>query len=567
MPLRHSREGGNGEETSGARASALVMPGRRRGYPPAANAAPAALDCRVKPGNDDEVTPLRPSLRSGRTTAQQMRMTCCGNNLSLVGMTIVRDRQLSWTCRLAEGQSNVVVIAILIEAVENTKMSGASFHSRTYNIGALLGRSSFPDYLVQNVVVPEFQRGFSWTKQHVATFWDDINEFHNQLNKTNSSNQYFLGPIVIIPLNDGISLLDGQQRLATTTIALSVIRDIARETVAQPGGDLGRDIQRDFIQLDDESDEFAIRLGSVDKDFFRDTVQIDGNATVKNPQLRSHRLIHQAQSFLKLEVNKNISNLSDGNKINYLKEIKRTLTQRIKLVVIEVHSEEEAFLIFETLNDRGLRLQVPDLLLNFLLRHGKSQRNRRTIRNLWDKNTESLAHRQVSHFLRHMWISKYGDVKSQSLYREMRKLIEARSISALNFAKECSAECESYVDIINLNPSALGTACDDVSAILKSINAQKTLPLLLSGLECLHRTEFKKLCRDVLAFLIRHDVIANWNPAESESLLFEMSRNIRSGKEAGQTSKKMLQSLKHSLRKHDPGKLDTSKNLPESPLI
>jgi hypothetical protein len=76
-------------------------------------------------------------------------------------------------------------------------MSG-TFSSRTYNFNTLLGRSSFPDYSVKKVVVPRFQRGYSWKKVHVATFWEDVIAFHSRTDKLLDSQTYFLGPIVIL---------------------------------------------------------------------------------------------------------------------------------------------------------------------------------------------------------------------------------------------------------------------------------------------------------------------------------------------------------------------------------
>src|SRR5258708_30407690 len=93
------------------------------------------------------------------------------------------------------------------------------FGGKPKHFGALLGQFTNP------VEVPAFQRGFSWEKTHVSTFCDDIIDF-NKLWKAGA--QYFLGPIVIIEEKEKITLLDGQQRLATVTIFFAAFRDVAK---------------------------------------------------------------------------------------------------------------------------------------------------------------------------------------------------------------------------------------------------------------------------------------------------------------------------------------------------
>lgn len=87
-------------------------------------------------------------------------------------------------------------------------------------IGNLLSMTNPP------IVVPYWQRTFRWTTSEVETFWLDLLQFNSQYPGENISGQeYFLGSVVIVDNNESHLLLDGQQRLATSAILLSVIRD------------------------------------------------------------------------------------------------------------------------------------------------------------------------------------------------------------------------------------------------------------------------------------------------------------------------------------------------------
>jgi len=190
-------------------------------------------------------------------------------------------------------------------------MSG-SFDSHPHNIGNLLGQ-----YEPRGIVVPEFQRGYSWEKVHVATFWEDLLSFKKTAPKGET---YFLGPIVLLPTKTEIVLLDGQQRLATVTVLLSVLRGTARSIGnnrnMQSGHDLARDIQRDLIGKK-EKGKYALALGELDRTFFQKTIQEDPPAT-QAPRLRSHNLIKNCLEFLTAAVQDEIASLGAAKAIDDL---------------------------------------------------------------------------------------------------------------------------------------------------------------------------------------------------------------------------------------------------------
>src|SRR6185312_17217033 len=102
----------------------------------------------------------------------------------------------------------------------------------------------------------------------------------------------------------------------------------------------------------------------------------------------------------------------------------------------------------ETLNDRGLRLSVPDLLLNYLMGRAASPEIRQQIRNQWNDMVEAMAKRDPSRFIRHMWLSKYGDLKSVDLFTALKERIETEKKDPLEFAQTCADECTRYVELV-----------------------------------------------------------------------------------------------------------------------
>ena len=88
-------------------------------------------------------------------------------------------------------------------------------------------------------VVPRFQREYSWTKEQVCELWDDIVSNISMKDDAFIHEEYFIGALVLVGDDKSISLqiVDGQQRLTTLTILLSVLcerfKEINRENVAQ----------------------------------------------------------------------------------------------------------------------------------------------------------------------------------------------------------------------------------------------------------------------------------------------------------------------------------------------
>ena len=77
-------------------------------------------------------------------------------------------------------------------------------------------------------LIPDYQRPYAWGEIECQTLWDDIFSFafpENDYSKFDSENdEYFLGPIVTYKNQNKLEIIDGQQRLTTLTILLSLLR-------------------------------------------------------------------------------------------------------------------------------------------------------------------------------------------------------------------------------------------------------------------------------------------------------------------------------------------------------
>jgi hypothetical protein len=414
-----------------------------------------------------------------------------------------------------------------------------------YTIGALLGR-----YERRRVILPPFQRSYSWEKAQVNQFWDDLLLFEKEFAKSPQTASYFLGPIVVIHQADHIELLDGQQRLATATIALAAMRDASRsldKTGSMKGADIARDIQRELLEKDTDPVSYSLTLGQIDEPFFIKAIKTDPPA-VPISKLRSHKLIVTAYQIAADRIAALFKGKSYEEALKLLKSLRDSLSKGMTLIGIVVQNEEDAYTIFETLNDRGLRLSVPDLVLNLLMRQAPDDTSRLLVRHHWNAMLQQMGRRDVSRFLRHMWVSRYGDLKSEGLFSAIKRHIDESKLHSVDFAEQCADECDSYVALLDVNVPVSKEVLSDLDGIVRYLRIASAPPLLLSGYRCLIQQDFEKLTRCILTTYIRYILVSNQNPLDLESAFYEAAREIRILAAKGESSAKQLEAAKTRMK-------------------
>jgi hypothetical protein len=132
----------------------------------------------------------------------------------------------------------------------------------------------------ESLTVPFYQRSYSWStiepksssdstndRQQVVDFWNDLK------NSYESKQSYFLGTVVLATSGENADntrrlVIDGQQRLATTSILLAAIRD-----TYQANGEVqyARSTQQEYFGRFDRRagiDQPQLILNTDDRDFF-----------------------------------------------------------------------------------------------------------------------------------------------------------------------------------------------------------------------------------------------------------------------------------------------------------
>ena len=424
-------------------------------------------------------------------------------------------------------------------------MSSTTFDTRSVTVRDLL--NSLSD---EPIVIPVFQRGYEWKAKQVEAFWGDIYKFHSEKYLANNSQAYFLGPIVTLTKpRERIELLDGQQRLVTITILFSVIRDLAAG-LSDAGKDVAADTQKQMILK--ESGERMLRLSETDDDLFRDVIQSFPPQNPTGRKLRTHKNILAARDYFKSELEKICPASNPIASVNSLKELRKTLFTDVKMASIPVDSDRDAIQIFTTLNNRGLRLAVPDLFLAYLIGKVPDRPTRDTVRGVWTTMVECLGNHDIDRFIRHFWVSRYGDLKSVDLFTGLQDFIEKQKNDPVKFVRDCASECAVYVALLDADEKELKEAAKHVKNLIGELGVKSSLPLLLSAYLHFEAADFVKICQWLIVFVVRYSVAGKLDASGMETIFFSLAKSIRKDGAEGVVTKVTRAMVRDTLEKNAP---------------
>jgi uncharacterized protein with ParB-like and HNH nuclease domain len=216
------------------------------------------------------------------------------------------------------------------------------------------------------LTVPPNQREYSWLSEFQVK--DLLQDISGALR--NPGQPYFLGTVVLTKNNHGeLEIADGQQRLATTTMIMAAIRDWFRSK-----GDtmIVQSIENDFLfTIDRKKRETVprISLNTDDNEYFKNIILEPKQRKTKQLEVRrSHKLISSAFEVITKFIQGIELQAGDKNTKEILNDWMEYLQHNANIVMLVVANAENAFMMFETLNDRGLKTSQVDLVKNHIFK-------------------------------------------------------------------------------------------------------------------------------------------------------------------------------------------------------
>lgn len=265
------------------------------------------------------------------------------------------------------------------------------------SVGVLFKRQS-------KFFIPKYQRAYAWDSESVSDFISDLKTCFEKRKQAEEINHFF-GGILSVKHNvvgafdqHDYEIIDGQQRIATFTLLVACIikyyKSLESAVKQLQDNKNAKIIQKRYEELFSRFIEFeqeiqrevtsveVLKLSKADHSFYSDLIR-DNNP---NPSRDSHKKMLSAYKKLDEALHSIINECETiENKIDDLEIIQKILDNDFTVLHMVTDKKEDAFRLFQVINDRGTNLTDGDLLraktLEMLENFPQEQR---IVEGLWD---------------------------------------------------------------------------------------------------------------------------------------------------------------------------------------
>ena len=366
--------------------------------------------------------------------------------------------------------------------------------------------------------VPVYQRPYTWQIEQVSELWNDLNK---------NESPYFIGTLILRPKinnNDIFEVVDGQQRLATLLLLLkAAVKTIEKEDETRALAIQDRYINQKGPLTDQPL--LTLVLSRRDKEKF-ETLMLETEFLSKKRYLSWSNLDNTMDFFLE-----KLGELKKDRGLEGVISVIKDKVMKLSFLDVQLENDSDIYMLFETLNDRGIDLSIADLVKNRVCAMADDQPDlsaddaARKIDNI----SEMLSSGKMKGFLLHYCWSESSDkepLPRRKLMEWYSKTIETRKVKFLNDIEDAA---ERYVYFINPRSISNEPEKRDVFTYLKILDATRCYPLLLQGSKTLEPKDFICLCKAVEILTFRHSTIAKQDAKKLEDVYYDLTKNIKNG--------------------------------------
>ena len=371
------------------------------------------------------------------------------------------------------------------------------------------------------LMVPRFQRSYAWDHSNIQEYLDDLTGARR------SKREYFMGTIVLADSDEEPRqiIVDGQQRLTTTALLLIAIRDQLRK--------LGKDADADSIETryirryELSEGEELIRL------VLSPTDLPDYESLVDGEDVEGSALAEAYQLCLTY-----VEELAPGPpQFQSLIDLTSQLADEVQILLAIASGIPEAYVIFETLNDRGADLTTADLLKNYLFSQA-GQQGIGFVESVWTEISGSFEKPDdLVKFIRYDYSSRHGKVTNRKLYRSLQEVIGGGSGKAKTYMKELRKSHAVFQALKDPDHERWGRLNFDVRDSLiafRRFGFESSMPLLLAVFREWQENKAGKIVNLVAAWSVRALMAGKLGGGQSEEAFCQAAVAVSSRKARSQ---------------------------------
>ncbi|GAA9023847.1 DUF262 and DUF1524 domain-containing protein [Helicobacter pylori] len=284
------------------------------------------------------------------------------------------------------------------------------------------------------LVIPIYQRLYSWEKEQCKQLWDDI----IKIGGNDKMDGHFIGSILyvldgITHSNNALLIIDGQQRLTTITLLLIALRNHLSDEVKR------KEIENHYlINSDKDGDKkFRLILSESDKDTLLSLIDKDR----RKPSEPSSKIVENFKLFEEW-ISKNT---------NKLETIFKGLD---KLMIVEIALEkgkDDPQLIFESMNSKGMELTQTDLIRNYIIMETETEKQESFYNKYWRAMEEELKQNKklFDRFVRHYLTIKTREIPNiNKVYVALKDYRQKEGIGIEDLLKDLQKYCGYFCRIV-----------------------------------------------------------------------------------------------------------------------
>ncbi len=255
-------------------------------------------------------------------------------------------------------------------------------------------------------VIPLFQRTYSWTSKEWEILWKDLLE----LCETENPRTHFIGSIVNMPtvsVPEGVAkylLIDGQQRLTTIFILLALLRNKSRELQNQEFAD---EINNTLLvnPYKKDNDFFKLMPTQVDRIAYMNLINGKANDT-ENQLTKAYDFFDKKLKQVHLKHEK----------------LKKIITSYFSVVSIVLDSDDNPYLVFESLNAKGRPLTQADLIRNYFFMRIHVDNQDDAYNQYWQPMQSALGD-NLTEYIRHFLMRNGAIIKQTDVYYALKESV------------------------------------------------------------------------------------------------------------------------------------------------
>lgn len=328
-------------------------------------------------------------------------------------------------------------------------------------------------YSPSQYVIPVFQRNYRWERPQWDKLWQSLIEIQSPEKRGN----HFMGFLVFVSdlaqpgQHTKFHLIDGQQRLTTSSIALTAVRNVARQ-LGQT--ELADEIHQYYLVHPLKKGDQHFRLLPKERDHDAYLALISGQGVPTG---------RMADALAYFE--EQLSNHSSEEPEPRLRRVFDTVCQRLEFMCATLEAEN-AYNIFKSLNSTGVPLGPSDLIRNFVFMHVVPDEQDDFDRLLWSPLEDRLARpdgtldeERFSRFFRDFLMAGGRYVQPKDTFASFESKYEATGFSPTALATELNENVVHYGVISGWQPDESQVVTESLAG-LNVLESSTTYPLLLA---------------------------------------------------------------------------------------